>query len=713
MAGSGFSRDYSHCHHRQWIFQLCGVILIGCQDMAFVRSYFHSFHGCYHRQRKSSIRTSSTLRFLNNVSLIRGGELNRQSQHPFFHSSQRTCNKSFRLPAVSVYSPEFQDFLTQHDNVHLSYITDVEGDKAYLDRYVATSKVLTFANRTPTSTSSVVRRVQQQHHDEDNSLPYIFPYDHCIDFLDSNSMLVFGGDLWDKGGFDLYVTRQLLDLKRRYPYRVFWVLGNRDINKLRMMQELGLPDPDTTKPIRVPYHPGLTWFRGSGKVGDPKGTLPSMVPGERLRWMLGQTMGSPDAMEYRRQELAWEATFDNDASPSDVTISDDEVVRSYQESCHPRGELGLFLSHSLLAARVGPCLFVHGSLPLTPEVMEDAKNESRSLWDDLTFAMPWLSTDKLSSDNVRVNSIEEWVDALNQFCHDNLDRWKVDVGNLEESRDELAKKGIDFYDAQDKLLSNRSIWAYKGGYGNGPPYSDLIQYGMGLTAEGKKNPTVVYNSFTPEGMPNSFLPAEKRQEQTESDVARCTREFFARSSIQIILTGHKPQGDSPNPIRIDASSWVICADTSYSGDTLWWGGRNSRHDADSTESQRTKIHPTTPSLRSSLGRGSSLSFRGEVAVSEVLISLSNNGMTLDSVKYHGVLSDGTEYESMNLLEAASRETSLGLVAPDHLVPDTFDSPHQGQWWTKNIFSDGSQLFHAGEGFNVWNYVVMGKGVESK
>jgi Calcineurin-like phosphoesterase len=623
--------------------------------------------------------TTST-RHLGSVALIRGGGLDNDHDNSFHPSSRRrsssSSSSSSLLRAVSVDSPEFRDFLAQHDDnndIYVSYVTDIEGDKAYLDRYVETSKVLTFSKRTPTSTTSIFRRKDDDDDDDENSLPYIFPYDHCIEFVNSNSVLVFGGDLWDKGGFDLYVARQLLDLKRRYPHRVFWVLGNRDINKLRMMQELGLPDPDMTRPVRVPYHPGLTWFRGSGRVGDPKGTLPSMIPGERLRWILGHTMGSPDAMEHRRQELAWEASFDGDASPNEIVISDEEVVRSYQESCHPRGEMGLFLWHALLAARVGPILFVHGSLPLTPEVMENAKNESRSLWDDLTFAMPWLPKNKQEiNDNQQVKTIQQWIDALNQFCHDNLEKWKIDIARLEASRDKLRQQGIDYYDAQDKQSAKKSIWAYRGGYGNGPPYSDLIQYGMGMTAEGKKNPTVVYNSFTPEGMPNSFLPAEKREEQTESEVATCTREFFARSSLQLILTGHKPQGDSPSPIRVDDSSWVICADTSYSGDTVWWGDNINSNDKDGLES-KVSIG------RSNLGRGRSLSFRGDVAVSEVLISLSNRGTSLDSVKYHGVLSDGTEYESLNLLEAASLKTTLGQVAPDHLVPDTLDSPHQGRW----------------------------------
>ena len=117
----------------------------------------------------------------------------------------------------------------------------------------------------------------------------------------------------------------------------------------------------------------------------------------------------------------------------------------------------------------------------------------------------------------------------------------------------------DNFTDREKEESKNSIWAYRAGYGNGPSYSgiyfsDLVQYGMGMIPGGKKNPTVVYNSFTPEGMPTSFLQTvEKRgdirdnnpgigsQESSESDVARCTREFLEQSTIRLILTGHKPQ----------------------------------------------------------------------------------------------------------------------------------------------------------------------------
>lgn len=673
---------------------------------------------CFYRfglsSSSSSTRTVAAKR-------MRGGSYRRKY-------ASTTTDTSTRL-----YS--YKDFLEQEDHakIILSYITDIEGDKFYLDRYVDNSKIVAWTTITST---------EKHKEEENNKYAYPFPYDRRIDFVNTNSMLVFGGDLWDKGGFDLYVTRQLLDLKRRYPNRVLWVLGNRDIGKLRILQELGLPpSPPMTLPssssssISVPYHPGLIWFKGSGRVGDPDGPLPPNEPGQRLKWMLGQTMGSPNAMEHRRHELLWEAngcrnvTDEDDDEYISINISDLDVVRSYQESCHPKGEMGLFLSQALLAAPVGPVLIVHGSLPLTNDVMMKAREESKSVWDDLTFCMPWiektqqdnndenenenhqvttLSTAAASASDHGVEKIEDWFEVVNRFCSENIELWKNDIARLEKEREIINKKQEQNQDGNNdhKERSKDCIWAYRAGYGNGPSYSnrtysDLIQYGMGRIPGGKKNPAVVYNSFTPEGMPQSFLPSQGQ----DSDIASSTREFFERSSIQLILSGHKPQGDMPSPIRVDNSSWVVCADTSYSGDTLWF----HLDDDDTTTTETCKT--MRRQQRRNLGRGNSLSFRGDVAVSEVLVELSKGATTLDSVTYHGVLSDGTKYESINILDADSysqhhnTSTLIGQVAPDFLVPKN-QSPHEsGRWWSKSIFRDGSHLYYAAEGYRVWNYFV--------
>lgn len=148
--------------------------------------------------------------------------------------------------------------------------------------------------------------------------------------------------MWDKGGCDFYVMRQLLSLKRRYPERVHFLMGNRDINKMRIVDELGGVDKTTS----LPKHEGVYWHLRGLLPTDPKPTTPSDSAAERLKWMLGHTMGSVHAFEYRRDELTRERIAVMNAtsvSPSlEVdhtipfdTVSDEEVAQSYIRSCCP------------------------------------------------------------------------------------------------------------------------------------------------------------------------------------------------------------------------------------------------------------------------------------------------------------------------------------------------------------------------------------------
>ena len=716
-----------------------------------------------------------------------------------------------------------------------SSINEKKGDKDYLQRYVNRSKILTFSKRRrrpqekdglDTTTTTTTRATTSDY--------FYFPYDHCIDFVklptttsvtdQPTTMLIHGGDIWDKGGYDLYVIRQLLDLKRRYPDRVHFIMGNRDVNKLRILQELGLPHPasqpsstatehsqvqhqqeertsdsttSTNASGNVPFHTGLWWLQGTGIVGDPECirnsmvddtsttsssscAVPSTTPADRLQWLLSRTMGSPNAFEYRKEELVWEKQqlkqqeqqqerYNN----SNDEVYDDDVVQSYRTSCHPNGEMGQFLSQSQLALRIGQVLFVHGAIPLTKQVVKSyllerktttskdpkiGRRQKKNFWDDMAWAMPWIDevndldrTRVTYNENVieksnEVPTINHWIESLNTFAKRCLKQWKKEItkSELRRSTDKRTNKGT----ADEEI-----IWATKGGYGNGQNYTALIQYGMARLPDFRQNPTVVYNSWFTDGMPNRFNYhkegiAMMSHGVNDKDCYPCpymqlTKEFFEAGQFRLVVSGHQPQGDLPNTIRVDSiklkdavsagrgtsrksdadtrddhdaesadfskdrgtTGYILCCDTSYSGSTQWFLPRSTS----STMKDET-------SRRHNVGRGDAKSFRSTVAVSEVLIELDHDTRDLLDVRYHGVLSDGTEYEVDNLLEelpntnsAAEHDTNeypvVGEVTPNMLAPPIDESPHQGQWWTKAIFKDGSHLLYAAKGFDTWNYLV--------
>ena len=225
--------------------------------------------------------------------------------------------------AATAARQENQSAVVAHSPTLISFLTDVEGDGLYFDRFVQNSKVLEFKPRSPTFKADDY-----------------FPYSHELAFKEDvgpRTNLVYGGDVCDKGGQDLYVLRQLISLKERHPSRVHLLLGNRDINKLRILDELQ-PKP----------HKGVYWLRQRA----PGRNVAPLEKAKRLEWMLSNTMGSPNAFELRRNELMREkyANINKEPVPFDLDIAeiskvvgnvtDDEVVKSYIEVCSPSGLMG-------------------------------------------------------------------------------------------------------------------------------------------------------------------------------------------------------------------------------------------------------------------------------------------------------------------------------------------------------------------------------------
>ena len=390
------------------------------------------------------------------------------------------------------------------------------------------------------------------------------------------------GDVWDKGGADLYVIRQLLSLHDRYPHRVHFLMGNRDINKLRIVDELGVFSKEDTS--NLPFHGGVYWLRGTNLRGDPDQTT-TLVPHERterLKWMLQKTMGSADAFELRRCELERERiAFKNStsAAPSLYSnnlekrktrtgVTDDEVSRSYIVSCNPNdGIMSQYLSRAKLTIKFGSALFMHGALPFLPDKST------------MCFPTPWLTEDEDNRDSsCKTSSLTDWIRNLNQFASDQIGAWQ--------------EYGLGIKHADVK--QHEGVWATEGGYSNntlgGKAFGKLLQYGMNTLPDKTKNQSIVYSSWMKDGMPREDIQYHHW----------C--DFFEKHGLQLIATGHQPVGDMPWPIQIQSQDnlstkhWIIPCDTSFSGDTCWVN-------LDDFDDRRVN-----------LGRGSGSSGRGDVAM---------------------------------------------------------------------------------------------------
>lgn len=594
----------------------------------------------------------------------------------------------------------------------ISYITDIEGDALYFDRFIHNSKILEFERVEPIFSAS--------------SKDY-FPYDKHVVFKDvisdssfarndsSLNCLIFGGDLWDKGGSDLYCMRQLLSLQKRYGQdRVEFVLGNRDINKMRVVEELGVDFYRGTRLTQdvLPNHGGVYWFRGSGLQGDPAliaqyletndknlkyALVPSHSAADRLKWMLKKTMGSPDAFEYRRVELQRERIFEwnycNPSSKSDIDsldqnlfVSDDDVVQSYKTSCHPvHGIMGEYISRSKLFVKIGNAAFIHGALPFGAEIIElyrdiyQGKQDDRSMFWKEFFkqSTPYGGTKNNGSNLEPIYTVDDWIASLNRFVKIQSEIWSKNITTLE------------FDDDQDGSIRKKYLhgnrWVTIGGYEEtstgSREFGSLCAYGMGWTPDRKKNPTCVYNSWISDGMPRRFY-GDGEDDLVYQDLVDY---FVEKSGFDTIVCGHQPIGDHPFIIRVgsDKNKFIICADTSYSGDTKWMDNN-----------------------RENVGRGNAFSGRGDIAVVEVLLEQEENSGDLVNLVTHGVLSDGSKFRSASIISDPVVGTVVDRKKLSFEGSIQDDSNHKVDWFTKTLLSDGTYLVSTGKGYEVFNSLAI-------
>eukprot|EP00754_Rhynchopus_humris_P001670 Rhum_TRINITY_DN10961_c0_g1::Rhum_TRINITY_DN10961_c0_g1_i1::g.41254::m.41254 len=370
-----------------------------------------------------------------------------------------------------------------------AFITDVEGNGGYFWRCVEASPLLA--------------RELREGMDADG-------YDaHDVVFAGpaaAAARLVYGGDACDKGCDDLAVAAVLLRMRARYgAERVGFILGNRDVNKLRLPSEAACPArAEHPHWMPLPLVPYERWCAEEG-VAEPDAVA-------KVQWMLRHTMGAPRAFGFRADELARRRKAAAAAATTAAEVAEDFVAGVLAED----GVLRRYIEAAELARREGDTLYVHGGLTRENVGFVPGK--------EVCVASLVALGEAEGVPGTRHACLDDWVAALRRFKDGCLEDW---VRNPYFAEAEAA--GAPATRAGDALIT----------YG----YSRLM-----------RRHTVMTVSFLNRGRPSPDILCD--------DVLG----YLRAAGIKRVVTGHQPYGDSPGVIR-KGGVVVVFADTSFSDPT--------------------------------------------------------------------------------------------------------------------------------------------------
>jgi hypothetical protein len=258
------------------------------------------------------------------------------------------------------------------DKFRIGYLSDIEGHWEYFLECVERSNVLDWEDAydcTPSVSSSL--------NEGGGKIKHVFKR---LTLHGNNTHFVYGGDTVDKGPGDIRLVRALVSLKRRYPDRVHLLVGNRDLNKLRLPSELSVADmnrdiDDIPGPFWDPsaktlkeYLEEIKLHRRGGETNDANELN---TRAERLRYMLKYTLGCPDTFEFRREEIKILTHIFGEypprllethdvipigelgEEPSSFSVTDDAVVDSFLYEISKDGSLYQYLKLSQIGAVIG------------------------------------------------------------------------------------------------------------------------------------------------------------------------------------------------------------------------------------------------------------------------------------------------------------------------------------------------------------------------
>lgn len=425
-------------------------------------------------------------------------------------SLARGCDSPVQMgsPAPAVLGAALEGMANRraHDlrEARITYVSDVEGHFDYFCRFVELSSALSFVTGSGVADAAGVAHMREAPELE----------------LADGWHFVYGGDSCDKGPGSIRFLQSLAMLKAKYPDRVHLILGNRDINKMRLTSELA--DSETGLDA-VRHLPAAYWVPAAQRITaldyarrqaaslsgvDEESVTDEMLAEQctkasKLKYMLASDMGSDGEFEFRRREIAHMQGLELDQ------VTDEQVVESYEEGLRPGGCMRQYLENAQLALVLRDTLFVHGQII--------GNGFTHCGQDGVALAIT-----RVPGVARAINDVHEWARCLNAWGRGEIDRW------IEQPTWEVSPAS-----------PTRGAWSARGGSG-------LLDYGTPATCE----PSVVYCRWLKEDSMPMVYPAE-------------LVDLLTRNGISRVVVGHTPHGNCPTVVPHDGVTLVM-ADTSFS-----------------------------------------------------------------------------------------------------------------------------------------------------
>jgi hypothetical protein len=265
---------------------------------------------------------------------------------------------------------------------YIEIMSDIEGCWNKIVDFMSMSDIFTYKGE---SISSI------------NFLPKQTPEEYRGLKIKPGTKFVCLGDTIDNGPNNLAILRLMKYLKDNFGSQVILIIGNRDLNKIRLWFELF---QDTGLNNNRPYISKLT----SEKVPEFKTKL------DKMKWLLKNTFGAGNAIKYIYEEITGKEYIDNDECNEIVFNKYKELLEVDKRGKGDAGLLFYYLTEGKVVYydKSSKSIFSHGTI-------------NCSNFMNMIYLQKPSYTEKDQPLTIRQKDFDTWIKTLNDFVNESVE----------------------------------------------------------------------------------------------------------------------------------------------------------------------------------------------------------------------------------------------------------------------------------------------------